>query len=152
MQVKKLYPVMIVAVLYFLFMAVLCHSEPIDSLQKQINVKQHELYSGSAFGYQISQLAPEAIPGFLSFLLRTHLRDTLQVYHMAATVKQIAHMKRQQSQILVKRSFIPVPVAIQYQKKQTSTVAMIDSWYEKQGNDDEPVILHEKLHIDWDHN
>jgi hypothetical protein len=125
------------------------HAEPIDSLQKQINVKQHELFSDSAFGYQASQLAPEAIPGFLSYLLRTHLRDTLQVYHMAAIVKQIAHMKRQQSQILVTRVFIPMPMAIQYQKKQTSTVAMIDDWYEKQGNDESAPATSGKHQIKW---
>jgi hypothetical protein len=135
-------------ILIAVFTACYIHAEPIDSLQKQINTKQHELYSDVEFGFHISQLEPAAIPGYLSFLLKNHLRDTLTVYHMAALVKDIAHMKRQQSQVMVSKAFVPFPSAQVYQKHCTETVAMIDDWYEEQGND-EPVIHVEKLKIDW---
>jgi hypothetical protein len=115
------------------FIACYIHAEPIDSLQKQINVKQNALYSDSLSGSVFRQLKTEEIPSYLSWLLKTGVRDTMTVYHMAAVVKDIAHMKRQQSQILVAKAFVPLPMASVYQKQCTETVAMIDDWYEKQG-------------------
>ena len=128
------------------------HAEPIDSLQKQINTKQHELYSDAAFGHELSQLEPEAIPGFLSYLLKSKLKDTLAVYHMAAVVKDIAHMKRQQAQVMVLSSNKTLPYVAEYQKKQTQTVAMIDDWYSNQGMNDEPVIQHSRLQFEHNNN
>ena len=137
------------AVLAVVVCVLALHAEPIDSLQKQLNTKEHELFSDSSFGFQMSQLEPEAVPGFLSYLLKTHLRDTMQVYHMAALVKEIAWIKRQQSQVMVKCHFVAMPMAQVLQKRCTQTVAMIDNWYEGQGSD-EPTIAPEshKLHLD----
>jgi hypothetical protein len=119
----------------------------LDSLQKVINLKCDSLYS-TAIGHEIQRLPADSIPQYLSFLLQTHVADTIQVYEVAQKVQVVASLEQKAAHIKVKCNLVRPWQGENEAKAHSHTVAVIDHWFEGSAFDDEPTVQPVRLKLD----